>query len=77
MFFKQAGSKISIALVYVDDLLLTGDDEEEICKLKQNLDKAFTIKDLGSLRYFLGIEIARREQGTVINQRKYINDLLD
>lgn len=42
-----------IVLVYVDDLLLTGHDEECIHELKNDLHKAFTIKYLGSLRYFL------------------------
>ena len=76
VFFKPTGTKLSIALVYVDDLLLTGDDEEGLQHLKMSLDKAFTIKDLGELRYFLGIEVARSVKGTVINQRKYIQDLI-
>lgn len=47
MFSKHTEGKISIALVYVDDLLLTGDDEKEIQALKQNTE--FTIKDLGKV----------------------------
>jgi len=45
--------------VYVDDFVITGDDVEEIKCLKENLGKAFEVKDLRPLRYFLGIEIAR------------------
>lgn len=63
-------------LVYVNDLLITGDDEDSIAQLKLDLDKAFTIKYLGYLRYFLGIEIARGMHGTMINQRKYALDIV-
>lgn len=40
------------------------------------MDKVFTIKDLGFARYFLGLEIIRDENGTCVNQRKYIMDIL-
>ena len=42
----------------MDDIIVTGDDHEEIQNLKSKLTKEFKIKDLGSLRYFLGIEVA-------------------
>jgi len=60
----------------VDDLLIIGDDAAGITKLKQSLHTAFTIKDLGLARYFLGVEIARSSQGTLLNQRKYVLDIL-
>jgi hypothetical protein len=62
--------------VYVDDIIITGDDEEEIKQLKKKLSKEFEVKDLGQLRYFLGIEIARSPKGIVLSQRKYVLDLL-
>jgi hypothetical protein len=43
---------------------------------KENLSKEFEVKDLGQLRYFLGIEIARSPKGIVLSQRKYVLDLL-
>jgi len=49
----------------------------EITRLKENLSKEFEIKDLGQLRYFLGIEIARSPRGIVLSQRKYVLDLLN
>ena len=52
------------------------DDEKEINHLKKNLSKEFEVKDLGQLRYFLGIEIARSPKGIVLSQRKYVLDLL-
>ncbi|CAN1815372.1 Retrovirus-related Pol polyprotein from transposon TNT 1-94, partial [Linum perenne] len=78
MFVKHAGSgKISILIVYVDDIVITGDDEEEITSLKKQLAKEFELKDLGELKYFLGIEVARSKKGIVLSQRKYILDLLN
>jgi hypothetical protein len=49
--------------IYVDDIVITGDDEEEIKQLKEILSRTFEVKDLGPLRYFLGIEFARSSRG--------------
>lgn len=58
--------------VYVDDIILTGDDSESILDLQGILAKEFGIKDLGILKYFLGMEVARSKEGIFISQRKYI-----
>ncbi|XP_049936825.1 retrovirus-related Pol polyprotein from transposon RE2 isoform X2 [Nymphaea colorata] len=76
LFIKQRDGLVSLLLVYVDDMIVTGDDEEEKRKMKERLAAEFDLKDLGKLRYFLGIEIARSETGLVISQRKYTLDLL-
>jgi hypothetical protein len=76
VFYKHRGTFITIMAVYVDDIVITGDDVEEIKCLKENLGRAFEVKDLGPLRYFLGIEIARSPKGIVLSQRKYVLDLL-
>ncbi|KAL9245201.1 hypothetical protein vseg_018879 [Gypsophila vaccaria] len=65
-----------VALVYVDDVLLTGNIDSEIAEIKQGLHTAFTIKDLGHIRYFLGLEVARNDSGILVNQRKYVLDIL-
>jgi hypothetical protein len=57
-------------------MIITGDDPLEVTKLKENLCAQFEVKDLGQLRYFLGIEIARSPKGIILSQRKYILDLL-
>jgi hypothetical protein len=62
--------------VYVDDIIITADDETEIRRVKDNLGKQFEVKDLGQLQYFLGIEIARSPKGIFLSQRKYVLDLL-
>ncbi|CAN1791793.1 Retrovirus-related Pol polyprotein from transposon TNT 1-94, partial [Linum perenne] len=77
MFMKHGNEgRLAILIVYVDDIIITGDDIEEIRKLKLKLATEFEIKDLGELRYFLGMEVARSKRGLVISQRKYILDLL-
>lgn len=76
IFYRHSGRKITILAVYVDDIIITGDDEVEIKSLKKNLRKQFEVKDLGQLRYFLGIEIARSKKGIVLSLRKYVLDLL-
>ena len=68
--------KLAILIVYVEDIVVTGDHEEEIAQLKQILAKEFEIKDLGALRYFLGMEVARSKAGISVSQRKYVLDLL-
>uniref|UniRef100_A0A8R7UCU5 Reverse transcriptase Ty1/copia-type domain-containing protein n=1 Tax=Triticum urartu TaxID=4572 RepID=A0A8R7UCU5_TRIUA len=76
VFYRHAERRITILAVYVDDIIITGDDDIEILRLKKNLSKEFEVKDLGHLRYFLGIEIARSPKGIVLSQRKYVLDLL-
>ncbi|RVW42748.1 Retrovirus-related Pol polyprotein from transposon RE2 [Vitis vinifera] len=69
-------AKIASLIVYVDDLIITGDDVEEISRLQDQLSTEFEMKNLGGLKYFLGIEVARSRQGIFLSQRKYILDLL-
>ena len=60
----------------MDDVLVTGTHDSEIDAVKQGLDKAFTIKYFGKMRYFLGLEVARNETRILLNQRKYILDII-
>ncbi|XP_070014913.1 uncharacterized mitochondrial protein AtMg00810-like [Nicotiana sylvestris] len=62
--------------VYVDDVILTGNDLDEINSLKKFLDQTFKIKDLGILHYFLGLEVLYKENGVLISQRKFTIDLM-
>ncbi|KAH9763107.1 protein kinase domain-containing protein [Citrus sinensis] len=72
----SAKGKITVLIVYVDDIILTRDDLVEMDRLKQSLATDFEINDLGALKYFLGMEVARSKKGIVVSQRKYILDLL-
>jgi hypothetical protein len=72
LFYKHAIGKVAILIVYVDDIVITGDDFTEITDLKKYLE----VKDLGQLKYFLGIEISRGPKGIFLSQRKYVLELL-
>ena len=59
LFLKHRQSKVTALIVYVDDMIITGDDAEEISRLQEQLFAEFEMKHLGGLKYFLGIEVAR------------------
>lgn len=71
------GHKV-IILVYVDDIIVTGDNLPLIETLTSKLNDEFALKQLGNLEYFLGIEIRRLQDGSLfLSQAKYIKDLLE
>ena len=77
LFIKHSISKgVTTLIVYVDDIIVTENDEKEKYTLKQCLAKEFEIKDLGKLKYLFGIEVTRSKQGIFISQQKYVIDLL-
>lgn len=77
LFIKHSSSGgVTALLVYVDDIIVTGNEEKEKQHLSQCLAKEFEIKALGRLKYFLGIEVAHSQQGIFISQQKYVTDLL-
>ena len=62
--------------IYVDDIMIKGNDSEEKDKLEQGLKKKFLLKNLGRMKYFLGIVIAHSSNGIILSQHKYILDIL-
>ena len=76
VFYKNSDSGIILLVVYVDDIIITGSDSKGISSLKSFLQSQFQTKDLGMLRYFLGIEVMRSKHGIFLSQRKYVLDLL-
>ena len=64
-------------LVYVDDILITGDDSQSIINLKNVFQHSFQMKDLGSASYFLGLEISRNSHEYFLNRQKYTQDLIN
>ncbi len=54
---KKKNHGIVVIIIYVDDLIITGDNHEDISDLKKLLKQKFEMKDLGKLRYFLNIEV--------------------
>lgn len=77
LLVKVNEGKIAIVLVYVDDLIITGDCEEGILQRKENLSICFQMKELGQQRHFLGLEIDRTQEGIFFHQLKYSKDLMN
>ncbi|XP_019054873.1 PREDICTED: uncharacterized protein LOC109115371 [Nelumbo nucifera] len=77
LFTKQTGSHFLALLTYVDDIILASDNIDLINKVKKFLHDTFKIKDLGQLKFFLGLEVARSTTSINLSQRKYVIDLLE
>ncbi|KAL9831073.1 putative RNA-directed DNA polymerase [Arabidopsis thaliana] len=73
---KEANGHYLAVLVYVDDILIASTHDEAVVELKSQLSSAFQLRDLGPPKFFIGIEIARNDQGITLNQQNYVLDLL-
>ena len=76
LFVKSVGSSFMAILVYVDDLILAGNDLVEIQAMKRLWDGKIRIKDVCDVKFFLGMEVAWSKLGIVLYKRKYTLDLL-
>ena len=76
LFLCCTDKDIILLLLYVDDMIITGDDFSGIQELKDFLSQQFEMKDLGHLNYFLGLEITHSIDRHYITQAKYAFELL-
>ena len=76
LFINYHSTKAIYLIVYVDDIIITGPDSSHLLTFIQVLATRFALKDLGSLSYFLGVEVIPTTTGLFLSQRKYVCDLL-
>jgi hypothetical protein len=76
LFIYRHGTILTFLLVYVDDVIITGNTPTFITSLIKRLNDEFALKDLGQLSYFLGLEVRYFPGGLIVSQTKYARDLL-
>ena len=76
LFIYRHGSTVLYLLLYVDDIIITGNFPTAVTELITNLASAFELKDLGPLKYFLGLQIDYKPSGFFVHQSKYALDVL-
>ncbi len=72
LYVKKTNHGIVVIVIYVDDLIITGDNDVEIFDLKKLLKQKFEMKDLGKLRYFLGVQVIQSPKGIWLLQKQYV-----
>ena len=77
LYTKKVNGKILIVCIYVDDLIVTGDDDRMIEEFKTAMKNEFEMSDLGLLNYFLGMEVVQDEEGISLSQECYAKKLLE
>lgn len=74
--FMKVHNNLSIILVYVDDLIIIGDEIVELKRTRENLSIRFQMKAFGELEHFLGLEISYTKDGLLLCQQKYAREIL-
>lgn len=77
LFILHKGKSVVYILVYVDDILVTGNDTNVIQQMLNSFANRFSVKDHEELHYFFGIEAKRSQNGLLLSQRRYILNLLE
>ncbi|KAL7280538.1 hypothetical protein ACG7TL_005470, partial [Trametes sanguinea] len=79
VYWRQGGEKVTIVILYVDDLLLLGDDRQHIKQVKDTLKKQYKMTDLGAVKRFLGLRILRDRtiRCIDIDQEEYIQSVIE
>ena len=76
LFISSTWPSFMAVLVYVDDIIIASGDDVAVQHLKSRINARVKLKDLGTLRFFLGLEVGRTERGILVSQRSYALQLL-
>jgi len=76
MYVKIKNGDILIVCIYVDDLILTGNNPNMFEEFKKAMIKEFEMSDIGLMSYYLGIEVKQKEDGIFISQQRYAKEML-
>ena len=76
LFTLRGTNHITFLLIYVDDIIVTGSNNKFLETFINQLNVAFSLKDLGHIHYFMGLEVHRNGSGMYLKQTKYIRDML-
>ncbi|GLT97070.1 hypothetical protein SLE2022_146550 [Rubroshorea leprosula] len=76
LFIRKTARDMVLLLLYVDDMIIIGDNVVSVKELKQSLSQKFEMKDLGVLSYFLQLEVTSSDDGYLFSQVKYASDLV-
>jgi hypothetical protein len=77
LFVLKCSTGMSYLLVYVDDIILTASSDALLRQIINQLQSAFAIKDLGPLRFFLGVQVRRDDSGFFLTQDQYAEEILE
>ena len=77
MYTRGSNSSFVVLLLYVDDIVISGPNKSIISDIIKQLSSVFRLKNLGDLKYFLGLEVARSSKGIVFCQRHYALQILE
>jgi hypothetical protein len=77
LFTRVKGDVFVALLVYVDDIIIASNDDSEVSHLIYFLNTQFKLKDLGPLKYFFGLEVARSSKGIYVCQKKYTLEIIE
>ena len=76
LFIFNRDGILLYVLVYVDDLILTGNNSQFLQHVIKSLGERFSLKELNDLHYFLGVEVIPVQQGLFLSHNRYVHDLL-
>ncbi|XP_018458977.1 secreted RxLR effector protein 161-like [Raphanus sativus] len=77
LYIKKQKEDVFVVSLYVDDIIIAGNNVYLINTLKENMKNEFEMTDLGLLNYFLGMKVIQDNHGIFLSQKKYANKLID